>query len=71
MGAAYHKEYQSVAGCQKLLEAPLVRHSVGHLQLRAHPRSPSVIQDTFAAFEAIKGIARLNLDAVSKTTRVL
>lgn len=41
-------------------------HSAGHLQLCAHPLSHSLILEKYVAFEAMKGIASLNLDAVLK-----
>ena len=64
-------EYHRAAECQKPLKATLILRSAGHLQLRAHPLSHSLSQDKFVVFEAIKGIASLNLDAVSKTAHVL
>lgn len=60
-----------VSECQKLLEATLILHSAGHLQLCAHPLSHSLILEKCVAFEAMKGIASLNLDAVSKAAHGL
>lgn len=60
-----------VSECQKLLKATLRLHSAGHLQLCAHPLSHSLILEKCVAFEAMKGIASLNLDAVSKTAHGL
>lgn len=56
-----------VSECQKLLKATLILH----LQLCAHPLSHSLIPEKCVAFEAMKGIASLNLDAVSKTAQGL
>lgn len=52
-------------------EATLILHSAGHLQLCAHPLCHSLILDKCVVFEAMKGIASLNLDAVSKATHGL
>lgn len=57
--------------CQKLPKATLILHSAGHLQLCAHPLSHPLILEKCVAFEAMKEIASLNLDAVSKTAHGL